>query len=242
MESQLMKNEGLNCFVAGSEYDFRQLTKGKHVQNDVVRALREMKMEPLEIYSGKQVHGCKIGYADGKAGETHMFGKVFPETDGLITDKPGIALLVKYADCTPIVLYDPKRKVVAALHSGWRGTVQRISQKAITRMVNEFDCKIEDIYAYLGPSIDRENYEVGREVYEAFETFTERDTFFIPRGNNYHLSMSDANEALLREAGIQSTHIEVDHLSTFDDARLHSARAEGKEYGLNGLIVMMDFE
>lgn len=237
-----MKRQGLNCFVAGSAYDFRELTKGKHVQNDVVRALREMKIEPHEIYSGKQVHGCEIGYADGESGETHVFGKVFPETDGLITDKPGIALLVKYADCTPIVLYDPKRKVVAALHSGWRSTVQRISQKAITRMVNEFDCKTEDIYAYLGPSIDRENYEVGREVYEAFETFTERDTFFIPRENNYHLSMSDANEALLREAGIQSTHIEVDHLSTFDDARLHSARAEGKEYGLNGLIVMMDFE
>lgn len=237
-----MKMLGLNCFVAGSEYDFRELTKGEHVQKDVNRALREMKIEPYEIYTGKQVHGCKVSYADRESGQAHVYGKVFPDTDGLITDKPGIALLVKYADCTPIVLYDSKQKVVAAIHSGWRGTVQRISQKAIARMLNEFGCKRENMYAYLGPSIDRENYEVGREVYEAFETFAERDTFFVPRGNKYHLSMSDANKALLLEAGIQPSHIEVDRTSTFDDERLHSARAEGKEYGLNGLIVMMDFE
>lgn len=108
-------------------------------------------------------------------------------------------------------------------------------------MVNTFGCHKEDIFAYLGPSIDRENYEVGPEVYEAFVGFAGRDTIFTPRGTKYHMSMSDANEALLREAGIQPAHIEVDRMSTFDEACLHSARAEGKEYGLNGLIVMMDF-
>lgn len=241
MESQLMKMQGLHCFVAGAAYDFRQQTKGDQVKEDVTRALNEMKIEPRQIYSGKQVHGCKVGYADGESGDAHLFGKIYADTDGLITDKPGIALLVKYADCTPIVLYDPKRKVVAALHSGWRGTVQRISQKAIAQMVNTFGCHKEDIFAYLGPSIDRENYEVGPEVYEAFVGFAGRDTIFTPRGTKYHMSMSDANEALLREAGIQPAHIEVDRTSTFDEACLHSARAEGKEYGLNGLIVMIDF-
>lgn len=239
MKSVLMKEKGLAFFIAGMDYNFRQQTRGAQIVQDVHRALTTMDIYPTEIYSGQQMHGQNIGYADGMTGEAFMFGRSFPETDGLITDKPGVALLVKYADCTPIVLYDPEKKVLVALHSGWRGTVQRISQKAITKMEREFGCNKEDILAYLGPSIDLDNYEVGLEVYEAFADFRNRDSFFVPQGDKFHLSMTDANLSLLRESGIKEDHIEVSRVSTFADHRLHSARAEGKEYGLNGLIVMM---
>lgn len=240
MDSILMKEKGLSFFLAGFDYDFRKKTRGPEIIKDVNRALDRMGIHPTEIYSGQQVHGHNIGYANGTTGDAFIFGRHFLETDGLITDKPGVALLVKYADCTPIVLYDPKKKILAALHSGWRGTVQRISQKTIEKMEHEFECKKEDILVYLGPSIDRENYEVGSEVYEAFAGFSGRDSFFVPEGDKFHLSMTDANLSLLREAGIKEEHIEVSRISTFMDERLHSARAEGPEYGLNGLIVMMN--
>lgn len=234
-----MKGKGLSFLVAGFDYDFRLQTRGSEINKDVKRALDKMGIHPTEIYSGQQVHLHNIGYADGVTGEPFIFGRNFPETDGLITDKPGIALLVKYADCSPIVLYDPKKKVLAALHSGWRGTVQRFSQKAIEKMEHEFGCDKENILVYVGPSIDMENYEVGSEVYEAFAGFNQRDAFFVPKEDKFCLSMTDANLSLLREAGIKEEHIEVSRVSTFMDERLHSARAEGPGYGLNGLIVMM---
>lgn len=239
MKSVLMQENGLALHIAGSEYDFRYLTRGDEIADDFERVLVEMGISPQAVYSGHQVHGANVAYADGENGEEFVFGKVFPDTDGLITDKPGIALMVKYADCTPIVLFDPKKKVLAALHSGWRSTVQRISQKAIGRMVDEFGCNKEDIFVFLGPSIDQANYEVGPEVYEAFEGFDERDSFFLPRNGKYLLSMSDANRSLVIEAGIPQGNVEVCRLSTFTDPRLHSSRGEGKDYGLNGLFVMM---
>ena len=239
MESVLMKEKGLSLYIAGADYNFRQQTEGSKIADDVARALSVMSIQPTEIYSGQQVHGNRIRYADGKNGDAFIFGRNFPDTDGLITDKSGIALLVKYADCTPIVLFDPKRNVVAALHSGWRSTVQRISQKAIKKMVTDFGCNVTDIVAFLGPSIDQENYQVGPEVYEAFADFKQRDTFFEAKDNKFQLSMTEANYSLLFEAGINAEHIEVNRISTFLDERLHSARAEGKEYGLNGLFVMM---
>ncbi len=239
MESVLMKEKGLSLYIAGADYNFRQQTQGSKIGDDVARALSVMSIQPTEIYSGQQVHGNRICYADGKNGDAFIFGRNFPDTDGLITDKSGIALLVKYADCTPIVLFDPKRNVVAALHSGWRSTVQRISQKAIKKMVTDFGCNVTDIVAFLGPSIDQENYQVGPEVYEVFADFKQRDTFFEAKDNKFQLSMTEANYSLLFEAGINAEHIEVNRISTFLDERLHSARAEGKEYGLNGLFVMM---
>lgn len=242
MESTLLKKNELAMYIAGSEYNFRQQIIGDGISEEITRALKTMGIQPEAFYSGQQVHGDEIAYADGVNGDPFIFGKIFPETDGLLTDRANVALLVKYADCTPIVLFDPNKKVVAALHSGWRSTVQRISQKAIRKMVEEFDCDINGIVAYLGPSIDQEHYEVGPEVYEAFVNFPERDSFFETKGDKYLLSMSDANKVLLREAGLKEDNIEVSRDSTFTHEQLHSSRAEGKTYGLNGLIVMMDEE
>ena len=84
--------------------------------------------------------------------------------DGILTDEPGVALVCFAADCTPVLLFDPVRQAIAAVHAGWRGTAQGIAYKAVLRMQEEFGCAPEDIRAAIGPCIGRCCFEVGPEV------------------------------------------------------------------------------
>ena len=239
MHSKLLEEHGLLNKVAGSAYNFRYQKAGNKIIKDVERLLKEMNIEPLEIYTGQQMHTDNVKIVDGTNGEDFVYGRTFKETDGLITDKQNIALLIKYADCTPIVLFDPKKRVQAVVHSGWRGTVKQITIKAIEKLEKEFKSEREDLLVYIGPSIDQDNYEVGPEVYEAFSDFKNRDTFFKPHGDKYKMSMTDANIDILLEAGIKEENMEVERTSTYTSEELHSARGEGSEYQLNGLLTMI---
>lgn len=98
MHSIQLTQHGLTHFIAGSAYNFRALTAGEKVIDDTKRALEHMQIIPDELYSGTQVHGVNIAYCDGKNGDEFMFGRNFPDTDGLITDQTNVALLIKYAD------------------------------------------------------------------------------------------------------------------------------------------------
>ncbi len=90
--------------------------------------------------------------------------------DALITNQPGLLLAVQVADCLPILLADPKRRVVAAVHAGWRGTAKRIAEKTVGEMRARFGCQPADVRAAIGPGIHACCYRVGREVVEAFES------------------------------------------------------------------------
>lgn len=242
MYSRLLKENGLLNKIGGSNYNFRSATAKVSIKADVERLLEAAGMEDAQtVYTGKQIHGKHVAYADGEMGEDFVIGRHFTDTDGLITDKPGVALLIKYADCTPVVLFDPVKNVQASVHSGWRSTAQKISHVAIDKMVNEFDCDIKNILAYLGPSIDQDHYEVGPEVYAAFEAETDRNLYFKPHREKYLMSMTEANYQLLLKAGIRPENIEVNTTSTHIDDTLHSARKEGKDYELNGIVTMLPY-
>ena len=88
-------------------------------------------------------------------------------TDAVITDKPGLCVCVKTADCIPVLLYDTRQRIVAAVHAGWRGTVSRIVQKTVEKM---HPINPQDLHAIIGPGISLEWFEVGNEVYEAFRS------------------------------------------------------------------------
>ncbi|SFC32607.1 conserved hypothetical protein [Alkalibacterium subtropicum] len=239
MHSKLLDKHGLKNKIAGSEFNFRYQKAGNKIVEDVDRLLTEMNIGPKEIYTGQQMHTDHVEVVDGRNGEAFVYGKTFKETDGLITAEPNVALLIKYADCTPIVLFDPKKRVQAAVHSGWRGTVKQISVKAIEKMEEAFGCNRQDLLVYVGPSIDQDNYEVGTEVYEAFSEVRNRDDFFKSHGEKYKMSMTDANVSILLEAGIKAENMEVERTSTYTSEALHSSRGEGPEYQLNGLLTMI---
>ena len=234
-------SQGLHYFLAGSDFDFRYAKQGQAVYDQLNKMIASMAVQPSQIYLGHQVHGNKIvrvGQMEGKA-----FGPatIYPYTDGLITDQAQVALVIKFADCTPIVLHDPKQGVLALLHSGWRGTKRKIGPKALAMMVEDYGCRLEDIQAHIGPSIGQSDYEVGLDVYQAFQTNPDYLTFFEPHAEDkYLLDMNGLNQHLLEEEGLDRGQIQVDERSTFQDSALHSARQEGKDYGLNAIAVMME--
>lgn len=150
------------------------------------------------------------------------------EIDGLITNEPGCVLTTFYADCVPIFLADPVHRAIGLCHSGWRGTVRKISQKAILAMQEDFGSRPEDLLAQIGPSICRESYEVSRETAEKF------DWKFSKKKDNgkYLLDLWEANRDILLMAGIPASHIGLPNLCTACNPELlFSHRASGGKRG-----------
>ena len=125
-------------------------------------AVRSRKMRPVLL---RQIHSDLV-YLVGR--DDVPQGDAAPQGDALITREPGVLLAVQTADCIPILLADTKRRAVAAIHSGWRGTAQRIAEKTLGRMQMEFGTQAEDIVAAIGPGIGACCYEVGHEVIKEF--------------------------------------------------------------------------
>ena len=174
-------------------------------------------------------------------------------TDAVITDKPGLCVCVKTADCIPILLYDIRKRIVAAVHAGWRGTVARIVQKTIEQMKPESP---SDIHAIIGPGISLEWFEVGDEVYEAFraagfpmERIAQRPSKSPSKGDfsssllrggrvgSWHIDLWEANKWLLERQGVSDIYIEG--TCTRASENFYSARREtintGRNY--NGIYI-----
>lgn len=166
-----------------------------------------------------QVHSANINVVDGSV-------EVISESDGLIATGTNTFLAVSIADCTPVVIYDPVAKIIAAIHAGWRGTEQLITFTAIKRLV-ELGAQPRNIYAFIGASASRENYEVGQEVATLFE----KDYYDEMPSGKCMLDIKTANRDQLLIAGVPLEQIEISPRCTINDLRLHSYRRDGKESG-----------
>jgi hypothetical protein len=187
----------------------------------------------------KQTHNDVIGIID----ETNH-SKVFENTDSLITNVPSIILAIKTADCVPILLFDHIKKVIGAVHSGWRGTAQNIVGKTIAEMVNVFGSDPSNIIAAIGPCIGSKNYEVGSEVIQKIKTVTSDHNaifnFDKTSIGKAFLDLTLANFNLLLDSGLKEKNIDAANLCTFsmkDD--FFSARRDGSITGrmINGISI-----
>ncbi len=159
------------------------------------------------------------------------------ESDALITNKKNLGLAVTVADCTPIFIYDFKNKVIAAVHSGWRGTESKILEKTFTKLQNDYNSKPEDFAAYISPSISQANYEVGKEVAEKFS-----DSYLKPSGKKYLLDVSSINYQMLIDFGVPKNQIQKSELCTYEYKELlHSYRRDGSVSGRSiGVIAIKE--
>lgn len=187
-----------------------------------------------------QVHGTDLLLLDQPNTDYSHFQKL--ECDGIITDKPGIMIGVCVADCVPVLLLDPVRRVVAALHAGWKGTAGGIARKGIETMVNLFDGKPGDILAAIGPAIGPCCYEVDEPVAEAFrkqgsdfESFATRES-----AEKWRLDLVEANRLQLLRAGIHERNLEVSSLCVSCARDLFfSYRRDGGETGRQMGFIML---
>lgn len=167
----------------------------------------------------EQVHSTnilRVGKED--TGEVFCPDRSIKETDGLVTDEPGVVLMTFFADCVPLLFYDTVKHAVGNAHSGWRGTVQRMGQKMVEKMQQEFSSCAENMIAVVGPSICQKCYEVSEEVITEFQNaFDKRywdDLFYKKPDGHYQLDLWRANQIILEEAGVNKENICVSRLCT----------------------------
>lgn len=192
-----------------------------------------------QIILPKQTHSDRIVVIT-----TNYSEQILDDTDALITNLTSVCLAVKTADCVPILLFDPVNKAIAAVHSGWRGTVQNIIGKTIKKMDQTYGTNPNNLVAAIGPCISQENYEVGNDVFEYFQKLFPEDKSILrfkePNGKKAHLNLTEANKRLLIESGVKERSIECSGICTFSNQNdFYSARRDGQKTGrmLNGIMI-----
>ena len=127
------------------------------------------------------------------------------EGDSLITNLPNKPIIIKVADCIPILLYDKENKVIAIVHSGWKGTLQSITSNTINKMITKFNSKKENIYVYIYPSIRKCHFEVEYDVYSLFKNkFNNIDKYTNKLDIKYYIDMQSIIKDELKEIGINN--------------------------------------
>jgi YfiH family protein len=148
-------------------------------------------------------------------------------SDALITNNKNLGLAIAVADCTPIFIYDKINKVIAAVHSGWQGTEQKILLKTLVMLQKDHSSNPENMIVYIGPSISQANYEVGNEFAEKFDR-----TYLEPNGDKYLLDTGRINYQILLDFGIPKNQIQKSDLCTYEfSTLLHSYRRDGNTSG-----------
>lgn len=195
------------------------------------------------IVKASQAHTDKIyEIKDKKEDVTETMEKV----DGLITKENDIILATTNADCILLLFFDPVKKVIANVHSGWKGTLQRISVKTIDKMKNDFECNPKNIIVCICPSIRKCHFEVDEDVYKLFlEQFSKLgnvERFIEKKGEKWYIDTVLINKIILKQAGILEENIEDCGIcSVCNKNIIHSFRAEGENYGLaTALITIKD--
>ena len=174
------------------------------------------------------------------AGNGLVREKSFFDTDGLITDEPGLVLSTFYADCVPLYFADPVHHAIGLSHSGWRGTVQQIGRVTVEAMGREFGSRPEDIICAIGPSICQDCYEVGAEVAMEFGNYSGNGILEAKGNGTYQLDLWRANEIILRKAGVLPEHIAVTNICTCcNSTYLFSHRAsKGRRGNLGAFLAI----
>ena len=169
----------------------------------------------------KQVHSARV--VDASAWREGV------EADGLTSDVPGLRLGVRTADCVPLLLFDPVRRAVAAVHAGWRGAAQQIALEAVRALERRYGSRPEDLLAALGPAIGGCCYEVGPEVAEQFRPwFPERNDL----GRRTRIDLRLALARQLRAAGLPQARIDAAEACTCcGGTEFHSWRRDGPRAG-----------
>ena len=191
---------------------------------------------PYPVIEAHQVHGFRVAMVDRPG----MSKEELNGYDALMTALPGVAVGVHTADCVPILIYNAQRRVVAAVHSGWKGTIQRISQKVLFEMKQRFGSRPEELQIAIGPAIGPASFQVGEEVVQFFKEqgFPLEDIWCFspgragePMSHGHHLDLFKANRWLLEEAGVPRANIQVCGIDSYADPDFYSARREGLATG-----------
>jgi YfiH family protein len=211
------------------------------VKENLSRSLKVVNREIDSVFDVWQVHGADVVCAELPKPKSSTYQKA----DIILTNKKYLTLFMRFADCVPILLYDPKSSVVGIVHAGWKGTVKKAVSVAISTMNQKYSSNPGDILAGLGPSICKHHYEVGSDVIQDVEFVFGNDASKIltningsPKNQKAEFDLWAANKMLLEQAGVSK--IEVSNICTachLDD--WYSYRQEQGRTGRFGVLISL---
>jgi len=225
-----------------SQGPFATLNLGHTVGDDLAaveenhrRALSALGLDRSRVVSPYQVHSANVRLV----GEAHI-GTVQPATDGLLTTTPGVVLLFRFADCVPLLLFDPVRRAVGLVHAGWRGAARGVVPAAVAAFARYAGSKPRDLWAGIGPAIGPCCYQVGPEVAQAVAGACPEGAEVVQRRDDgLYLDLPGAVRAQLAAAGVGQ--IAMSGLCTAcHTEEWFSHRAERGRTGRFGTLVMLE--
>ncbi len=204
----------------GMNISFRVGDRPAHVERCRAMFFSEVGVKEEHVAVPGQVHSDRVMQT--------VAGGRYPGCDAMVTDRPGVFVAVTVADCVPILLADPVRRVVAAVHAGWRGSRDRILERALSILTSSYGCEAENLHAYIGPSAGGCCYEVGGDVAGSFPPEVTR-----PRdGGKFLLDLKWYNREFLLRGGVQAERIAVSPFCTICNPELfHSYRRDNDRSG-----------
>lgn len=218
----------------GAKYymNLRDLDVSDFNREGYERVACELDLKYHTLSLTKQVHGTNVEIIEGN--------KTYKDTDGIIGGV-GDLLIIRTADCFPILLYDDKMQKIALIHSGWRGTLNKISEQALLKM-KLLGSNIRDIKVYVGAGISKEAFEVRRDVIDILhKNFSNiKDVYRRVSKEKYLL---DIKEVLIRNLlanGIKEKNIYVSNYCTYTNPLFHSYRRDKEEYGLMASFALLE--
>lgn len=246
-----------HAYTLGIDKDYRTLTVDKKPlpQEKFAKAMENYKnvceeigTNYVKIAKPQQQHTKNVLIVENKINADTPDFEIdkYRNTDGLITNKKNIILSTTNADCILLLFFDPVKKVIANIHSGWKGTLQRISTVAVNKMIKEFDCKPEDIICCICPSIRKCHFEVDEDVKLLFEKEFQdlsRDALdeiieYNEKKHKWHIDTVLINTMLLKKIGLKDENIiDCGICSVCNSNLIHSFRVEKEGYGLETALI-----
>ena len=195
---------------------------------ELPKVLDDIGLNYSSINVTRQVHSNNIFYINGNDNGGVNF---YDETDGLIGEK-GDVLVIKSADCLPVIVYDSVNVRIAAVHSGWKGTANSIVKEAITKMLS-LGSRAADLKVYVGPHIQKTSFEVMDDVKMIFEkNFSYEGIIEKKDETHYLIDLGRVVKCDAISMGVKEENIYVSNVDTVTDERFHSYRRDKKDYGL----------
>ena len=244
-----------HAYSLGTNLNFRTSTvrKEKLPVEEFEKAIENYKMlcdsidcNYIDLVKTNQEHTDCIKVVNKKIKENEPDFNLmeYSKTDGLVTDKNNLILSTTNADCILLLFFDPVKKVIANTHSGWKGTLQRISVKTVEKMIKEFNCNPNDIICCICPSIRKCHFEVDRDVMKLFKNEFEdldnlKDIIEEKEYNKkWNIDTVLINKIILEKAGLKKENI-IDSgiCSVCNSDIIHSFRVEKEGYGLNTVVI-----
>lgn len=245
---KLLEHENIkHCFTLkpldfGSNATYEM--KREEVEENLRVLSKEFGFDINNICRPKQTHTDRVEKVED--GDEGIYIEKFDNVDGFATNKNNKVLMLAFADCTPLLFYDPVKRVIANTHSGWKGTLQSIGVRTVEKMQKEYGCNPEDVICCIGPHIRKCHFEVDKDVrdlfYNEFKNLEQIEEIitYNEKNEKYYIDTSQINKQILLNIGLKEENIIDSNICTVCNSDIcHSYRAENELSGRAVTIIYL---